>query len=561
MNGQGIRRRLFLGSAVGALALRPSRTAQADATFTNFSFAATGAPTPRTMPERLSDIINVKDWGAVGNGSTPDSAAIQAAIDYCSSTAGGKPAGGTVFFPNGIYQLTARLSVGSNSVDPNTGLAPAVSLVGCGHDGSRLTGSIDDFMISKGSYTYDGIARVEALGFMTNYDGANSGCIKITRPGVLISAIDFRGTRTQLDASAADGALILGCAAGAGGAFSSDVGMYLGSGCTAIDCRHGGFYIAYALSGNGPNLIACSAEGTNIAIRIGWGPSGEVDTYGATIQGFQTEACGTQIDLYNCNGGFFAAGVLTGVTAVLGNVLNTITNMVWDSSAPHKVTVTTQAAHGLSVNDRIQINCNPAAFVPNAVIDPNMNYVIVTDIDDATHFKYAGPASSPGTFVAAQWGYPPPYGIRCRKVYNTLLTFGSGTYTAYTGMDLEYGGDANAEHKNNVMLGVSSRNGWIMPTTKPGNLAGWQFIAAQGNASIMGGTVATPYGHMTFANLPGQSGVAQQGPFEGQEYDITDGQLDPGGGAAVWNDPIKGGGSGHYKVRYGGSPLAWRRIG
>jgi hypothetical protein len=38
--------------------------AQAETTFTNFSFAATEAPTARTMPARLSNFINVKDWAA-----------------------------------------------------------------------------------------------------------------------------------------------------------------------------------------------------------------------------------------------------------------------------------------------------------------------------------------------------------------------------------------------------------------------------------------------------------------------------------------------------------------
>ena len=56
---------------------------------------ATGSTATRTVNDRFADVLNVRDFGAVGNGSTDDTAAIQAAL-----TAG---AGKEVWFPPGTY--------------------------------------------------------------------------------------------------------------------------------------------------------------------------------------------------------------------------------------------------------------------------------------------------------------------------------------------------------------------------------------------------------------------------------------------------------------------------
>ena len=59
--------------------------------------AATPEPAPQTTGARASSVFNVLDFGAKGDGKTPDSAAIQKALD----TAGA--ASGTVYFPAGRY--------------------------------------------------------------------------------------------------------------------------------------------------------------------------------------------------------------------------------------------------------------------------------------------------------------------------------------------------------------------------------------------------------------------------------------------------------------------------
>src|SRR5262245_20843652 len=97
---------LSAGVGLGALALWAQR-ASADTPFTTFAFPATGAPTPRTMPDRLAEVVNVKDFGATGNGSTDDTAAIQAAIDHAMSHHRY-----TVYMPEGTYKTSDTIHLG-----------------------------------------------------------------------------------------------------------------------------------------------------------------------------------------------------------------------------------------------------------------------------------------------------------------------------------------------------------------------------------------------------------------------------------------------------------------
>lgn len=69
-------------------------------------FLATGTTTNRDLQDRFADVVNVKDFGAVGDGIADDTDSIQDAIDSLSTT------GGVIYFPYGEYLI--RRIVGTN---------------------------------------------------------------------------------------------------------------------------------------------------------------------------------------------------------------------------------------------------------------------------------------------------------------------------------------------------------------------------------------------------------------------------------------------------------------
>ncbi len=85
---------------------------------------ATGTTTARAMATRLIEYVNVKDFGALGNDSADDTAAIQLAFDYAIAAVSA-----TVVFPRGVYRHTAlTLAPGSGAIN--------VNLLGLGGAGS-----------------------------------------------------------------------------------------------------------------------------------------------------------------------------------------------------------------------------------------------------------------------------------------------------------------------------------------------------------------------------------------------------------------------------------------
>ncbi|MNC08412.1 Exo-poly-alpha-D-galacturonosidase precursor [compost metagenome] len=130
----------------------------------------------------MKTVYNIKEFGAVGDGQTLDSAAIQAAIDACTQQGGGK-----VIIPNGRF-LTGTVILKSG-VDLH--LEPTARIVSSMNEQDFLQdpvfgrrGLICAFQAERISVTGTGTIDGQGERFLTPDDGVGHH--------VLVPLVDFR---------------------------------------------------------------------------------------------------------------------------------------------------------------------------------------------------------------------------------------------------------------------------------------------------------------------------------------------------------------------------------
>jgi len=119
------------------------------------TFIATGVGTgtgnayyTRTVQAKLQETVSVKDYGAVGNGTTDDTAAIQRAVQAMAT-------GGTLLFPAGTYKVTSAIAATFNN-----GVVVRISGYGAKIDGTSLAGTTpgDTTLMTLGGARLAGVA-------------------------------------------------------------------------------------------------------------------------------------------------------------------------------------------------------------------------------------------------------------------------------------------------------------------------------------------------------------------------------------------------------------------
>jgi hypothetical protein len=207
--------------------------ASSGSSLVGFLQAGLGA-VPTTVQSKLRDVVSVKDFGAVGDGVTDDTAAIQAAVT----------AGNTILFPAGNYKVTSQISCTSGNW-----------LVGEGAGETFITAATDVSPLlfedpSVSDYTGAGISKLTVRG-----DGAAVTLVAVNE----IWGFSAEHCRIYGQTS------VLNCLRISGYSFEAWINS-----CRITDCTQYGIYLDDTASkyANGTTIINCDLSGEDGATLI-----------------------------------------------------------------------------------------------------------------------------------------------------------------------------------------------------------------------------------------------------------------------------------------------------
>jgi hypothetical protein len=324
------KRALSAGFGAGALALMAEH-ASADTPFLNFAFPVTGGTARRTMPDRLVDIINVKDFGADATGVSDSATAIQNAINAAMASGSvSARQGGMVFFPPGSYLVNGQLTAYAGS---NT----SVSLVGSGRGVSKLVGTNNSgFIVKGGTATFEEIMRVEGLSITNLSTTPGTGAASIIKlstgdivgcefSGYIGLEVGYDSFNTSVRNCIFTGTGIVGSV----GCNINQIGVY--------DCKFTNWDWGLTVNNGGPFVSGCSFDSCRRAILLGYNQHSTSSAVAFAILSTVIKNCDYGIYSDTATDCGLVAGVqIKGTTGVAGAkpqygmYLDNISNVVFD---------------------------------------------------------------------------------------------------------------------------------------------------------------------------------------------------------------------------------------
>jgi len=247
----------------------------------NYTPAGSGAVT-RSVQTKLRETVSVKDFGAVGDGVTDDTLAIQAAIDAT-------PAYGTTFFPAGTYIIINTLNLKNNlTIDGQGATIRAKAAVNFEYmmlaaSKTNVTVKNIRFDANKANRSAGQNVRFMCLGFTDCDDCTASnvyvenarGYSSIPAVGLVVGGSSIR---CKIENCTAVNCGDSGANAADGFFASGESNLIIG--CLATNCTDTGFVIE---SSNISGIVGCIARSCNAGAAIT--NAVNADKYGNFISG------------------------------------------------------------------------------------------------------------------------------------------------------------------------------------------------------------------------------------------------------------------------------------
>lgn len=228
---------------------------------TDARYLESAGATARTIVARLGEhIVSVKDFGAVGDGATDDTVAVQATINRVIARGGGE-----VFFPKGTYLISAALTV-----------TPASTTISVILRGSGLwTTTIKSNHASANCITVtiaNGL-RIENMNLLHSSTGSGIGISIVGCDGVVLSNVNVPSLWSvgvaigESGINQSQNVYIRDCSIGTRATVAGDCALRIGQGA-ANTTRHISVDSCYLAGGTGATIPTIAIAGLTTDIKF-----------------------------------------------------------------------------------------------------------------------------------------------------------------------------------------------------------------------------------------------------------------------------------------------------
>lgn len=246
-----------------------------------FQYLESAGATARSYTTVLGElVVSVKDFGAVGDGTTDDTVAVQAASDRVEARGGG-----WVYFPKGTYKVTSAISVDTVGVSWR-GAGRGISVI------KNFSTTGNAVTINVGSAIDSKITIVD-IGITANTTSSGKAIVVTNGNRIRVQNCAVALHRTGIDVSAVTEALVDGCTVESTDDNAAAVGVTMGlrgrarecnivsgtvngtglllggAASVAVDCYVEKFVTGVSLTGAGAQARSCNSTTATTAFSLG----------------------------------------------------------------------------------------------------------------------------------------------------------------------------------------------------------------------------------------------------------------------------------------------------